>query len=243
MPELCFQVRKLFLLLIKLYIPILILIVIVAFFSSKTGIPVENFTKDPAAIAGINPFFGIISNIGILLWCASVSICFFSFAVLQKNRIKKKSKEVFLPFLLFSGIITLIILFDDLFLFHEGIFPELSKEFFFNSEYISERIIYFISEKFIYFSYIVLFSFYILRFKKIILKTQWIILLLAFIFFGISVTLDSIPTQIIKINYLLEDGFKLFGIVSWFGYFFRVCLQVLSTGQELGADSPVVKKN
>ncbi len=26
---------------------------------------------------------------------------------------------------------------------------------------------------------------------------------------------------------LFEDGFKLFGIVSWFGYFVRVCFQVV----------------
>ena len=218
--ELCFQFRTLFLVLIKLYIPTLILILVVFFFSLKTGIPIKEFTRDPAAIAEMNPFFGIISNIGILFWCASASVCFFSFAVLQKCRIEKRVKGVFLLFLLFSGFITLILLLDDLFLFHERIFPKVSKEFFFDSAAISE--------KFVYLGYIMLFSFYLLRFRKIIFQTEWRILLLAFLFFGVSVILDSLPIQIFRNHYLFEDGFKLFGIVSWFGYFVRVCFQAVN---------------
>ncbi len=70
------QLRTLFPMLVKLYTPIVILVLLVVFLSFKTGIPIDKFTGDPAAIAGINPFIGVVSNIGILFWCASASIEF-----------------------------------------------------------------------------------------------------------------------------------------------------------------------
>jgi hypothetical protein len=35
-------------------------------------------TNDTAAIARIHPIAGILSNLGVLLWCASASICLFA---------------------------------------------------------------------------------------------------------------------------------------------------------------------
>lgn len=43
---------------------------------------------------------------------------------------------------------------------------------------------------------------------------------MAFLFFGLSVTLDLL--QIPSIDpYLAEDGAKLVGLISWLAYFFR----------------------
>ena len=185
------QLRTLFPILVKLYTPIVILVLLVVFFSLKTGIPIGEFTKDPAVIVGtnpfigvINPFIGIVSNIGILFWCASASICFFSFAVLQKSSSEKRAEGSFRLFFLFSGFVTSILLLDDLFLFHEGIFPKLSEEIFSNPT---------ISERVVYSGYAMMSSFYILRFRRTILKTEWGILLLAFLFFGASIIMDVFP--------------------------------------------------
>ncbi len=206
------QLRTLFPVLVKLYTPIVIVLLLVVFISFKTGIPIKKFTVDPATFARINPFIGVVSNIGILFWCASASICFFSCALLQKTRFRRD----FPAFLLFSGFITSILLLDDLFLFHEKglssrkiIFPNAS----------------FISQEMVYFSYIIIILFYLIRFRKIIIKTDIVLLFLAFLFFGASIIIDSLFK-----NYLFEDGFKLFGIVSWFGYFVRVCFQVVKQG-------------
>ena len=210
------QLRTLSSILVKLYTPIVILLLLVVFLSFKTGIPISKFTADPAAIAGINPFIGVVSNIGILFWCASASICFFSFALLQKTRIRGN----FSAFFLFSGFITSILLLDDLFLFHEEglnslgiIFPNLP----------------FISEKVIYFSYIMIVLLYFIRFRKIIIKTDFALLFLAFLFFGGSIIIDLFQIAVFDI-FLFEDGFKLFGIVSWLGYFVIVCFQVVKQG-------------
>ncbi len=207
------QLRTLFPMLVKLYTPIVILVLLVVFLSFKTGIPIDKFTGDPAAIAGINPFIGVVSNIGILFWCASASICFFSFALPQKTR----NRGNFSAFFLFSGFITSILLLDDLFLFHERHLN--SREIIFpNSTFISQEVIYL--------SYAMIILFYFIKFRKIIVKTDFIILLLALSFFGASIIIDSFSLSI-PMKSLFEDGFKLFGIVSWFGYFVRVCFQVV----------------
>ncbi len=213
------QLRTVFPILVKLYTPIVILLFLVVFISFKTGIPIKKFTMDPAEIAEINPFMGAVSNIGILFWCASASICFFSFALLQKTRIRGN----FSAFFQFSGFITSILLLDDLFLFHERHHLNSREIIFPNSPAP------FIAENASYFSYIIIVLFYLIRFRKIIIKTDFVLLFLAFLFFGASIIIDSFPIPVFDID-LFEDVFKLFGIVSWFGYFVIVCFQVVKQG-------------
>ena len=187
--------------------------------SLLTGIPLGTFTRDPAVIAGkegvaplvnfkINPFIGIISNVGILFWCTSASVCFFSyFLTMLKKGPKKINNSLFLRFF---GLISLLMLFDDLFLFHESIAPKL-----------------FLSEKLVYVCYLAIVSFGITRFRKVILQTEWIILCLAFVFFFLSLIFDIFESSLnIPIIFILEDGLKFLGIASWSSYFFLVSLQV-----------------
>ena len=68
--------------------------------------------------------------------------------------------------------------------------------------------------------------FYLIRFRKIIIETDIVLLFLAFLFFGVSIIIDLFPIPVFDID-LFEDVFKLFGIVSWFGYFVIVCFQVV----------------
>lgn len=194
-----------------IYALVLVLLLIVIFASWKTNLPIGVFTRDIAGLLEVNPFSGVISNLGILLWCAAASICLFSFAVLQNLKsshaaINRKSKF----FLLFSGLITSILMFDDLFLLHEEIFPSLN-----------------VSERVVYCSYIAIICFYLLKFRKTIFKTEWVILGLGFCCFAASIVIDVLPIAGSKIT-LLEDGFKLFGIASWFSYFVRLCFQILN---------------
>lgn len=205
---------------LKIYIPIFILLLVITSVSYFTGIPIEVFTRDPAVVAtseqiiplldeNHNPFLGILSQIGILFWCVSSSICLFcALIITQKHYIWQNLAN----FLQFFGLITLILLLDDLFLLHESIFPQLLK----------------IPEEFVYFCYGISVLIGLIKFKKIIIQTEWTILLLSLIFFSFSLILD----EIILLNYsvglkiLLEDGFKLLGIASWFCYFGLVCLKV-----------------
>lgn len=221
---------RLFSLAIKLYVPVIILLLLVLLVNYKTEIPIATFTKDSAVIAGknglsslvnvtTNPFVGVVSNIGILFWCICASICFFGYIILRTNQdIELSQFRGVGTFFRCFGIITSILLLDDLFLFHETIAPKL-----FN-----------ISQKAVYFCYAFVVVWAIIKHRKTIVKTEWNLLFLAFIFFACSVIMDEFiewfyPVKLSEdgLPALIEDGFKLLGIVSWCAYFTRVCFQTI----------------
>jgi hypothetical protein len=187
-----------------LYIPMLILVAMIVLVGHQLSIPLTYLTRDPSATTGDSPFIGALSNLGVLFWCASVAICFFSFTLLQKTG----NIGGFSAFFGFGGLISLILLLDDLLLFHETVFPL----------YLN------IPEKLVFLSYGLILLGYITRFRKLILKTDFIFLMFAFGLFGLSIFIDLLD---LRISILFEDGTKLFGIVSWFGYFARTCFQVV----------------
>lgn len=207
-------------LIFKVYFPILLLLIFVKVISSKNLIAIEFFIKDPGSIlilqtgtSPINvnnnfvPFMGAISQVGIFFWSISISLCFFCSTIISR---KTSASNKLASFLNFFGFITLILLLDDLFMLHESVFPWLLK----------------IPEKLTFLSYGLLIIWGTIKFKTVIIKTEWIILLLSLFWFGGSIIVDLIPF----FNYLggsrllIEDGLKLFGIISWFYYFLIVCV-------------------
>ena len=188
------------------YAILLGLLFTVVVISSLYEIPVAHFTRDPLATLHGHPFTGVISNIGILFWCSTFAVCLFSSAILYK----KKTKEVAV-FLLYSSLLTLLLLLDDLFMLHEKIIPRTLH----------------VSQKSVYLGYLILTAIYFIKFFRLILRNEYTILFIACGFFALSVICDVFLPQK-GMEYLVEDGFKLFGIVSWFIFFMRTCFsQVL----------------
>ncbi|MHC0064191.1 hypothetical protein ACWATR_15035 [Nostoc sp. UIC 10890] len=192
-------------LLLTFLITIIPFSLILIFLKLKTNVPTAYFTRDPSAIVNAPFYLGFFSNIGILFWCSSASICLFSYILLKKDI---RAKE-YSSFFLFSGILTSLLLFDDFFLIHEIVFPN----------YLH------LNEKIVYAGYIALILMFFVKFKTILKKSEFLILLSAFIFFGLSIVCDNIfPNMPVAI----EDTFKLVGITTWFTYFVRICLQRVS---------------
>ncbi|AFZ12518.1 hypothetical protein Cri9333_1628 [Crinalium epipsammum PCC 9333] len=189
-----------------IYIPVVVLLVII-FFSK---IPFEILAADPLSITKSPFYYGAISNIGVLFWCSTASVCFFCFAIFFNKKIKKE----FSQFFLFSGSLTSLLLLDDLFLLHEEVFPK----------YLN------VSEKCVAVIYGIIALLYLIKFRKTILKTEFILLILAFIFFGLSLIIDNIGiiTYFFKKAHLLISIFKLLGIITWFSYFSRTCIGVIN---------------
>lgn len=201
------QARKLVLFLFSLYFLPLLFLFAVAVASLQMGISIAMFTRDPVEVAHITPFIGVASNLGVILWSASATICLFSWAILRHSL----GETRFSTFLLCSGLMTILLLLDDLFLFHEIVFPR-----------------YFgVNEKIVFIGYGGLILCWMVMFKKCILKTEYLILLIAFGFFGLSLFIDTFQYRIESVigdwRILFEDGFKLLGIVGWLGYFLRCC--------------------
>jgi len=199
--------------LIVLYLPAGLALLVVTVVSSATDMPISMFTRDPADVANISPFTGVISNIGILFWSAAATVCLFTYLLLKSAG----SKAMLSWFFLVSGIITTMLMLDDLFLFHERIFPGFLH----------------LRQRYTLVFYFVLVSVYLIGFRKVILSNEWFLLFLALSFFGLSVTVDisaKYLAEAVPFYHLFEDGFKLFGIVSWLGYFGRFSLQCIADG-------------
>lgn len=200
--------------LLGLYLPAGLIMLAVYLVSVHTDTPVWMFTRDPADITHSSPFIGVVSNISILLWCATAAICLFAFLAL-----KTQDHGKIAVFFLFSGLITSLLLLDDLFLLHERIFPQ----------YFHWR------QRYIYVSYVSIVLVYLVAFRKIILKSNYIMLALALGFFLLSVVVDCIAAKMgdfIPFSHLYEDGFKLFGLASWLGYYAQTALQAIMQPDE-----------
>ncbi len=211
------QLKALLPLLLVIYSPTLFALFALVAVNLQTDIPVGYFTRDPAAIMNVPAYIGLFSNLGILLWCSTAAICLFSAELLRKQ----SDKREWTWFILASGLITTMLLVDDLFLLHEKVFP--------NHMHIPQR--------WVLAGYGLVTLFYLARFRSTFLKTEFILLGFAFAFFGLSVIIDciidviQIPDFRIKLividfygRHILEDGCKLLGIVSWATYFIRICL-------------------
>jgi len=115
---------KKYIIIIILYCMCLLLLVFAFLIGNKYNIPLEQITGDPAVIFSAHPFTGIISNIGVLLWCATTSICLFSGLFLLSFENKKEA-----VFLISSGVFSFILLIDDFFMFHDYIFLNSANQF------------------------------------------------------------------------------------------------------------------
>ena len=164
-------------------------------------IPFHTMTLDPVQLItglGGNQFCGCLSNLGVLLWCSTAAGCLFSAAGLLSDG--RREEDYFLAY---SGAITLILMIDDFLLFHKIVFPRMLG----------------IPDELLFVSHFLAISFYLYRFKRIILRTDFILLVLAFVFLGVSFGADLLPFRI-RGQFLVEDGSKFLGIVSWM---VRVC--------------------
>lgn len=201
------------------YLPVFILFgVIVAWAKTSESVAISMFFRDIAATADLPFYVGFISQLGVVFWCASAVVCFFAYVLVRKgNPGNTRSAR----FLLHSAIVTTLLLFDDLFLFHEEIAPN----------YL------FVKEKFVLLFYLILCGLYLIVNRDEILSLEYALMVLALTFFVVSVFIDKLPEVIyeniefIEENEVLfEDGFKFMGIVTWFLFLARYSYsQVLSS--------------
>jgi len=111
-------------------------------------------------------------------------------------------------------------MFDDLFLFHDQVFPHRLN----------------IPEYFVYGVYILAPLSLLAYYRRLILSTEFPLFVAAGCFLGASMLADTLTNASAdtSIKFLIEDGLKLFGIMSWFIYYVRLCLAELSAS--IGSD-------
>jgi hypothetical protein len=171
-----------------------------------TGSSLRNLTIDPADVELRPAYIGMLSHFGIVLWAATAAICFFATNLLNKSADTEAPR-----FLLASGIISSVLLFDDALLLHDRVLPSI-----FN-----------FSEIFIYLAYLGMILGYFFRFIHTIRITEYRLLFIAGTLFCISVLMDSI-LPVTSFETFLEDGLKFAGIIFWSAYFINTAISWVS---------------
>ena len=162
------------------------------------GVPIGHLTRDVTTIAEVPAYIGFFSQTGFLFWIATATLCLFSSLMKRTVYGAKHLKK----FMFLAGLLTLLLCFDDMFLMHEQLFPSIG-----------------IPQKVVLITYGIITLLLLSNFYFVILKTDYILLVLALCFFGLSIFLDMF--KIPQVNpYLLEDSSKMIGIISWFFYFY-----------------------
>lgn len=189
------------------FLPLGLLLVAGLIISKTTGMPFGFLTRDPTAILGGHPLVGAISNLGILMWCFAASVCLFA-GFSAKGQISVEFHRA----LLFAGVLSSILLIDDLFLFHEELGPK----------YLA------ISETVIYGFYAAVALGYLVSFRKILLAHEPFYLFLSLAMLGGSILIDKATESAPTLNtFFFEESFKYLGILSWCIYHGRLSGRVV----------------
>ncbi|MFW6296364.1 MAG: hypothetical protein ACOC04_04155 [Halothece sp.] len=168
----------------------------------QNKIAVSVLFTDIFVLANVPVYTGLISNFGIFLWAATGIICFFTYVLLlNQNNPQRKVNQ----FIFYGGVLSFLLMVDDGFLLHERIFP--------NYLQLPQEI-----TVAVYGIFVILF---LLKFRKIVVNSDFTFLSLAILFFGCSILVDFLVPENYKgsLSLLIEDGNKLLGIASWATYF------------------------
>lgn len=187
--------------------PVLAVLVALVVLEPYTGAPLANIIRDTVQVVGVPEHVGALSNVGALLWCTAAVVCFFGSAVLRR------AGAATAKLLFWSGVLTTLLLIDDLFLIHDGI---IARELH-------------IGDKKAYAFYLLSVAVYLYAFGRALLAREPQLLVLAFALFGVSIVTDLLWPEPRTLRYLLEDGSKLLGIVTWATMFVRIAYAELSS--------------
>lgn len=169
------------------------------------GHPYFKLTGDPAAIAGAPAWFGFFSQAGLFFWSAAASFCALAYAVLRGHGGKPAPTR----FLLATSALSALLLVDDAYLLHEQVLPRFG-----------------VPEFIVLFGYVALGSAYLWFFRKLMLGSNYVLLLAAAS--GLVTSLLSDATHLYLVDqHLFEDSFKLFGTIFWAGYCFSISRSAL----------------
>lgn len=174
----------------------------VLFLHAQYDIPVGDLTRDPTAVARVPFYIGFLSQLGIFLWAGAAFVCFIPVAVLFHHPLRQ--------FFLASGLVTLMLGIDDVFLLHESALQMVG-----------------IPEKVVLTFYVCLITVYGVFFYRIIQDTAYVLLVIALACFGFSILIDLLNPRSDYVEFLLEDGAKLVGIMSWLAYYLHGAISAL----------------
>jgi hypothetical protein len=204
MRNIVLQFKKVTPVLLISWLLVVLALLFAIFASTVKDIDLDVFTQDPNAQLNAPFYLGFFSNLGIMVWSAAFTICFYgAYGVVEISAMRNRE------FLMVSGLITFLMALDDLFQLHELVFPA-----YFN-----------ISDNMVYLTYINIYLIYFIRYKRELLNSDFMALGLAFFLLGLSTIIDLLPLPMPKDTFL-EDAIKLLGAVTWLVYYTRTATEL-----------------
>jgi hypothetical protein len=186
------------------------------------AVQVENdlsfYWRDPAAIVNTGPWIGLFSNIGNFIWWIASIPALFTAALLRTVPGHQRAAA----FLFSWGALTAFLALDDFFMIHEWVIPTylpLSEDFLF--------VVYFFTALGL-----------LAVFRNELRQTPYPVFFFALCCFAGSIIIDLIgPARfqdwgmsvryVWNLEYIVEDGLKLAGIIAWAHFFVLTSLGYL----------------
>lgn len=193
--------------LVSLTIPAIILAFAFMFGRSK-GIDLGDLTRDPNTILKGHTYTGMISNAGIFFWSASATICLFTAVFIYK--LNRMTKSFLL--MLFSGLLSFVLGFDDVFQMHEKMFTDIR----------------YIPEELFFITYFICIIFIVVVSYQSFIETDFVMWLLALSMFVMSIVVDHNYICIQNDHAFWEDAFKFTGIVIWMVYYLKTSMSLIT---------------
>lgn len=187
------------------YIGGLVVLLLMVWRHVVTGEPIYHFTRDPAALAGMSPSSGILSNMGVVLWLATGAVCFLTSSVLASSRERR--------FLLGAGLLSTCLGLDDLLQLHEAYYPRIG-----------------FPDEAVYAGYMLAVGTWLVVYRRLIRSTVFVPFAIALAAFALGLVADKFHDAAAPWHHLYEDGAKWIGIVGWSAYLTHTCYAYLSRG-------------
>ena len=161
-------------------------------------------TKDPLRDLGVPYYTGAVSMIGVSMWLGAIFIMLLGWSLFRRSVHRREQAW----FLAGFAVLTALLAFDDLFLLHEAVLPELG-----------------VPEELTMGFYAAFAAVLFLRFFRLILRHEPLILLASLGMLALSIFIDLLAVHIPFVTrlrlYAVEDGAKVIGILLWLLYVFR----------------------
>jgi hypothetical protein len=198
--------------LLYLYTAVIVLMVVVGLLSRVSdSLTLALLMRDPVLSGRLPVGAGIVSQIELVLWSASMTLCLVGWILFARTGKHVRPRRLLLHF----GIITMILFMDKMFMFHGDLAPK--------QLHVDKSIV------------IAVYSILVLIFVYLnwveILSSEYLLLALALVMFGASVFLDALPLTGLgvslfglQIRFFLEDGSKFAGVATWLAYLWRYTL-------------------
>ena len=187
-------------------LPSIILYLAILYISTIYNIKLNLVVRDLAQTCGYPIGVGMISNIRILLWGATASICLLT---TFSEGINRESSRL----LLLGGIFSSLLCIDDFFLLHDR----------------------YIGPDFLNLTYLAISIFLLVRFRSILKKIGLFNLVISILFLGLSIFFDGVIQQVFNQSYqltqLIEEGFKFIGITCWLNFWCKASSYALKVGK------------